>query len=70
MEHCANTQALDRYLSGEEQFEKICDKFEVDVSSLIRELRSMTRDYEGYDMTYVLKAVLGDVIMNELGFKV
>ena len=70
MPRCANTEALDKYLAGEEQFEKVCDKFEGDVSSLIRELRSMTRDYEGYDMTDLLKVILGDVIVNELGFKV
>ena len=70
MPRCADTEALDKYLSGEEQFEKVCDKFEADVSSLIRELRSMTRDYEGYDMTDLLETILGDVIVNELGFKV
>ena len=70
MNRCANTEALDKFLSGEEQFEKVCDKFEADVSSLIRELRSMTRDYEGYDMTDLLKNILGDVIQDELGFKV
>lgn len=70
MEQCANTWALNEYLSGEEQFEKVCDKFEADVSSLIRELRSMTRDYEGYDMTELLKVILGDIIVEELGFKV
>ena len=70
MDRCANTEALDKYLSGEEQFEKVCDRFEGDVSSFIRELRSMTRDYEGYDMTDLLKVILGDVIVNELGFKV
>ena len=43
---CANTEALDRYLSGEEQFEKVCDRFEADVVQLVQELRSMTRDYE------------------------
>lgn len=69
MNRCADTQALNRYLSGEEQFEKVCDRFEGDVVSLIQELRSMTRDYEGYDMTDVLKDILGDVIVNELGFK-
>ena len=69
MPRCANTEALGRYLSGEEQFEKVCDRFESDVSSLIRELRGMTRDYEGYDMTDLLKVILGDVIVNELGFR-
>ena len=67
---CANTEALDRYLSGEEQFEKVCDRFEADVVQLVQELRSMTRDYEGYDMTDLLKVILGDVIVDELGFKV
>ena len=70
MPRCSNTEALDKYLSGEEQFEKVCDRFEGDVSSLIRELRSMTRDYEGYDMTDLLKIILGDVIQDEIGFKV
>lgn len=70
MPRCANTEALDRYLSGEEQFEKVCDRFEADVVQLVQELRSMTRDYEGYDMTDLLKVILGDVIVNELGFKV
>ena len=67
---CANTEALDRHLSGEEQFEKVCDRFEGDVLQLIQELRSMTRDYEGYDMTDLLKIILGDIIQDELGFKV
>ena len=70
MPRCANSEVLDRYLSGEEQFEKICDRFEGDVSSLIRELRSMTRDYEGYDMTDLLKVILGDIVLEELGSKV
>ncbi len=70
MDRCATTEALNKYLLGEEQFEKVCDKFEADVSSLIRELRSMTRDYEGYDMTDLLKIILGDVIQDEIGFKV
>lgn len=70
MNRCINTEALDRYLSGEEQFEKVCDRFEADVSSLIRELRSMSRDYEDYDMTDVLKGILGDVIVNELDFEI
>ena len=70
MSRCANTEALNKYLSGEEQFEKVCEEFEYDVRQLIQELRSMTRDYEGYDMTDLLKVILGDVIVNELGFKV
>ena len=70
MSRCANTEALDRYLSGEEQFEKICDKFEADVSSFIRELRSMTRNYQReYDMTDVLKLILPDIILEELHIK-
>ena len=63
---CANTEFLDRYLSGEEQFEKVCDRFEADVLQLIQELRSMTRDYEGYDMTDVLESILPDIILEEL----
>lgn len=70
MDRCANTEALNKYLSGEEQFEKVCDRFEGDVSSLIRELRSMTRDYEGYDMTDVLKSILPDMILEELSIKI
>lgn len=70
MNRCPVSEALDRYLSGEEQFEKVCDRFEADVVQLVQELRSMTRDYEGYDMTDLLKVILGDVIVNELGFKV
>ena len=66
MDRCANTWELNKYLSGEEQFEKVCDKFEGDVSSLIRELRGMTRDYEGYDMSDVLEMVLPDIILEEL----
>ena len=70
MDRCAATEALNKYLSGEEQFEKVCDRFEVDVCSLIRELRSMTRDYEGYDMTDALKYILPDIILEELHIKI
>ena len=71
MDRCANTEALNKHLSGEEQFEKVCEEFEYDVRQLIQELRSMTRNYQReYDMTDLLRVILGDIIMNELGFKV
>ena len=27
MDRCANTEVLNKYLSGEEQFEKVCEDF-------------------------------------------
>ena len=58
-------------LSGEEQFEKVCEEFEYDVRQLIQELRSMTRNYQReYDMTDVLKSILSDMILEELHIKI
>ena len=68
---CANTEALNKYLSGEEQFEKVCEDFEYDVRQLINELRSMTRNYQReYDMTDTLKFILPDIILEELHIKI
>ena len=70
MDRCANTEALNKYLSGEEQFEKVCEKFEYDVRQLIQELRSMTRNYQReYDMTDALRHILPDMILEELNIK-
>ncbi len=70
MARCANTEALNKYLSGEEQFEKVCEDFEYDVRQLIQELRSMTRNYQReYDMTDMLKYILPDIILEELHIK-
>lgn len=70
MDRCVNTEALNNYLSGEEQFEKVCEKFECDVLEIIQELRSMTRNYQReYDMTEVLKSILPDMILEELQIK-
>ncbi len=70
MDRCNNTEALNKYLSGEEQFEKVCEDFEYDVRQLIQELRSMTRNYQReYDMTDVLKYILPDIILEELNIK-
>lgn len=67
---CANTEALNMYLSGEEQFEKVCEEFEYDVRQVINELRSMSRNYQReYDMTDVLKSILPDMILEELHIK-
>ena len=71
MEQCANTQALNKYLSGEEQFEKVCEEFEYDVRQVIQELRSMSRNYQReYDMTDALKFILPDIILEELHIKI
>ena len=70
MDRCANTQALNKHLSGEEQFEKVCEDFEYDVRQVIQELRSMTRNYQReYDMTDVLIYILPDIILEELHIK-
>ena len=56
---CSNTEALNKYLSGEEQFEKV------------QELRSMTRNYQKeYDMTDALSYILPDIILEELNIKI
>ena len=71
MDRCANTEALNKHLSGEEQFEKVCEEFEYDVRQLIQELRSMTRNYQReYDMTDTLKYILPDIILEELNIKI
>ena len=68
---CSNTEALNKYLSGEEQFEKVCEEFEYDVRQLIQELRSMTRNYQKeYDMTDALSYILPDIILEELNIKI
>ena len=70
MDRCANTEALDRYLSGEEQFEKVCEEFEEDVLDIIRGLRNMTSNYQGeYDMTGELKVILPNMILEELNIQ-
>lgn len=71
MDRCANTEALNKYLSGEEQFEKVCEEFEYDVRQLIQELRSMTRNYQReYDMIDTLKYILPDIILEVLHIKI
>ena len=71
MGRCVNTEELNKYLSGEEHFEKVCEEFEYDVRSLIQELRSMTRNYQReYDMTDTLKHILYDIILEELNIKI
>ena len=68
---CANTEALNKHLSSEEQFEKVCEEFEYDVRQLIQELRSMTRNYQReYDMTDALKFILPDILIEELNIKI
>ena len=66
MEHCANTQVLDRYLSGEEQFEKICERFEADVLGMVQDIRRMALDYEGYDFRDNLREIIRDIIDEEI----
>ena len=63
---CANTQELDRYLSGEEQFEKVCDRFEADVLSMVQDIRGMSLDYEGYDFRDNLREIIRDIIDEEI----
>lgn len=71
MDRCANTEALNKYLSGEEQLEKVCEEFEYDVRQLIQELRNMTRNYQReYDMTDMLKYILPVIILEELQIKI
>ena len=68
---CATTEALNKYLSGEEQFEKVCEDFEYDVRQLIQELRSMSRNYQReYDMIDALRYILPDIILEELHIKI
>ena len=66
MEQCANTQVLDRYLSGEEQFEKICERFEADVLGMVQDIRRMALDYEGYDFRDNLREIIRDIIDEEI----
>ena len=71
MDRCATTEALNKYLSGEEQFEKVCEDFEYDVRQVIQELRNMTRNYQReYDMTDALKFILPDILIEELNIKI
>ena len=71
MDRCATTEALNKYLSGEEQFEQVCESFEYDVRQLIQELRSMTRNYQReYDMMDVLIYILPDILIEELNIKI
>ena len=71
MARCANTEALNKHLSGEEQFEKVCGDFEYDVRQLIQELRSMSRNYQReYDMIDALRYILPDIILEELHIKI
>lgn len=71
MDRCANTEALNNYLSGEEQFEKVCEEFEYDVRQAISELRSMSRNYQReYDMMDVLIYMLPDILIEELNIKI
>ena len=71
MDRCATTEALNNYLSGEEQFEKVCEEFEYDVLHLIQELRSMYRNYQReYDMMDVLIYILPDILIEELNIKI
>ena len=66
MPRCANTEALDRYLSGEEQLEKIVDAFEADVLKIVQDIGALARDYKDYDLSETLKSFIIDMVTEEL----
>ena len=66
MNRCANTEALDRYLSGEEQLEKIVDAFEADVLKIVQDIGALARDYKDYDLSETLKSFIIDMVTEEL----
>ena len=66
MDRCANTEALNKYLSGEEQFEKIVDAFESDVLKIVQGIRALARDYKDYDLSETLKSFIIDMVTEEL----
>lgn len=66
MNRCANTEALDRYLSGEEQLEKIVDAFEADVLKIVQDIGALARDYKDYDLSETLKSFIVDMVTEEL----
>ena len=69
MERDANLGALERHLSGEEQYERIAEQY---IDSIIDDLEAIqdivdrlykeADNYEGYDMTEELKIALKDLI--------
>lgn len=62
---CANSEVLNKYLSKEEQFEKVVDKFTVEVLDELNNLRSFAKDFKSYDLSEVLK----DIIKEEFNLK-
>ena len=65
MEQCANTLALNNYEREIEQFEKVVDRFSIEVLNEIDNLRSSAKNFKGYDLTDVLK----DIIKEEFNLK-
>ena len=65
MNRCANTEVLDKYLSEEDKFEKVVDRFSVEILDELNNLRSFAKDFEHYDLTDVLK----DIIKEEFNLK-
>lgn len=55
---CANTEALNRYLSEEEKFEKIVDNFTCEVLVVLKGLKYQAKSYDYYDLTDVLKDII------------
>ena len=66
MDRCANTEALNKYLSGEEQFEKIVDAFEADVLNIVQGIGALARGYKDYDLSETLKSFIVDMVTEEL----
>ena len=62
---CTNSEALNKYLSGEEQFEKVVDRFSVEVLDELNNLRRLAKDFKGYDLSEVLE----DIIKEEFNLK-
>ena len=58
MEQCANVWALNNYEREIEKFEKVVDRFSVEVLDALDDLKKWAEDYEGYDLTTVLKDII------------
>ena len=58
MDRCATTEALNKYLSGEEQFEKVCEDFECVWEMEVTNSMNTTKTYKPIERLFKYKGKL------------
>ena len=58
---CAVEQSLNKYLDSQEKQEKSYLRFEIEAYDLIKELRNLAKDYDGYDFSEELETLWSEL---------